>query len=108
MKNITLTISSIIDYIRNIFCSSSFFFNDTATTEIYTLSLHDALPISSDAFSLNKDWLTINAVHANLGLENPHFVFGLVLRFALQLVVDQKYGHNPAVFGQAHAPLQHH
>src|SRR3712207_7449014 len=26
---------------------SCFFFNDTATTEIYTLSLHDALPISS-------------------------------------------------------------
>src|SRR5258707_15788060 len=26
-----------------------FFFNDTATTEIYTLSLHDALPISVDA-----------------------------------------------------------
>src|SRR5690348_17512965 len=26
--------------------SSTFFFNDTATTEIYTLSLHDALPIS--------------------------------------------------------------
>src|SRR5258707_15388077 len=32
-----------------IFCYSFFFFfffNDTATTEIYTLSLHDALPIS--------------------------------------------------------------
>src|SRR5438876_3674424 len=27
-----------------------FFFNDTATTEIYTLSLHDALPISSTVF----------------------------------------------------------
>src|SRR3712207_8040234 len=26
-----------------------FFFNDTATTEIYTLSLHDALPILSEA-----------------------------------------------------------
>src|SRR2546427_13014191 len=26
-------------------CSVIFFFNDTATTEIYTLSLHDALPI---------------------------------------------------------------
>src|SRR5258707_8547148 len=26
-----------------------FFFNDTATTEIYTLSLHDALPISDKA-----------------------------------------------------------
>src|SRR5437899_7562017 len=28
---------------------SFFFFNDTATTEIYTLSLHDALPISRRA-----------------------------------------------------------
>src|SRR2546430_10072443 len=28
-----------------------FFFNDTATTEIYTLSLHDALPISSSQAS---------------------------------------------------------
>src|SRR5256885_10386181 len=27
-----------------------FFFNDTATTEIYTLSLHDALPISHERF----------------------------------------------------------
>src|SRR5437764_7626230 len=27
-------------------CCVFFFFNDTATTEIYTLSLHDALPIS--------------------------------------------------------------
>src|SRR5216683_8269114 len=28
-------------------CFFFFFFNDTATTEIYTLSLHDALPICS-------------------------------------------------------------
>src|SRR5690554_6509302 len=28
-----------------------FFFNDTATTEIYTLSLHDALPIYKDNFA---------------------------------------------------------
>src|SRR5258707_11627561 len=33
-------------------CSFFFFFNDTATTEIYTLSLHDALPISSLAWSI--------------------------------------------------------
>src|SRR2546429_8775273 len=31
------------------FFSFFFFFNDTATTEIYTLSLHDALPISFSA-----------------------------------------------------------
>src|SRR5438132_14336734 len=28
-----------------------FFFNDTATTEIYTLSLHDALPISRNSWN---------------------------------------------------------
>src|SRR3989454_12265842 len=30
-------------------CFFFFFFNDTATTEIYTLSLHDALPISASS-----------------------------------------------------------
>src|SRR2546425_3082794 len=30
---------------RSAFVACFFFFNDTATTEIYTLSLHDALPI---------------------------------------------------------------
>src|SRR2546430_7204025 len=29
----------------SVFLTTFFFFNDTATTEIYTLSLHDALPI---------------------------------------------------------------
>src|SRR5260370_9856020 len=33
-----------------------FFFNDTATTEIYTLSLHDALPICP-ALSGDLEWL---------------------------------------------------
>src|SRR6266498_2801128 len=32
-----------------------FFFNDTATTEIYTLSLHDALPILADAYSFGRE-----------------------------------------------------
>ena len=31
---------------REVYVVFFFFFNDTATTEIYTLSLHDALPIS--------------------------------------------------------------
>src|SRR2546430_8204332 len=34
---------------RRLFIFFFFFFNDTATTEIYTLSLHDALPISRPA-----------------------------------------------------------
>src|SRR5258707_15727264 len=39
-----------------------FFFNDTATTEIYTLSLHDALPISDFATS-------ITAISSDLSME---------------------------------------
>src|SRR3712207_7984779 len=35
-----------------------FFFNDTATTEIYTLSLHDALPISARGSSLAAGYPT--------------------------------------------------
>src|SRR3712207_9370653 len=35
-----------------------FFFNDTATTEIYTLSLHDALPISA---------LRLTGLHSHIG-----------------------------------------
>src|SRR5947207_13853593 len=39
-----------------------FFFNDTPTTEIYTLSLHDALPISGEVYVINNDtlnWMTV-------------------------------------------------
>src|SRR3712207_9167043 len=53
-----------------------FFFNDTATTEIYTLSLHDALPIYLDAEALHrKDRRGIAYVSiGNMGLdrENVH------------------------------------
>src|SRR5256885_12789838 len=33
-----------------------FFFNDTATTEIYTLSLHDALPISAQPLAKRPEF----------------------------------------------------
>src|SRR5712664_4558588 len=38
------------------FFSFFFFFNDTATTEIYTLSLHDALPISANPLRIEPWW----------------------------------------------------
>src|SRR2546422_8302450 len=40
-----------------------FFFNDTATTEIYTLSLHDALPISDGVFLVGDVEVVAEAVH---------------------------------------------
>src|SRR6266568_9655736 len=39
-----------------IFIFFFFFFNDTATTEIYTLSLHDALPIPIASSSCSLNW----------------------------------------------------
>src|SRR6476620_12006298 len=46
---------------RSFFVVSFFFFNDTATTEIYTLSLHDALPLQwKGAVSITpprSDWV---------------------------------------------------
>src|SRR6478735_11409892 len=38
------------------FCFFFFFFIDTATTEIYTLSLHDALPIWSPRIPSSTGW----------------------------------------------------
>src|SRR5215469_17319626 len=55
-----------------------FFFNDTATTEIYTLSLHDALPIPHaplelhpiSAFQLLSPWISC----CNTGHGTPYCV----------------------------------
>src|SRR2546422_1264010 len=41
-------LSSLVKLVRPTYSLFFFFFNDTATTEIYTLSLHDALPISDE------------------------------------------------------------
>src|SRR2546426_9789627 len=39
-------------------CLFFFFFNDTATTEIYTLSLHDALPIWLRQAAADSTWIS--------------------------------------------------
>src|SRR2546428_10166482 len=43
-----------------------FFFNDTATTEIYTLSLHDALPISNHIRGIGAERRNLGAIEANV------------------------------------------
>src|SRR2546430_9795572 len=46
-----------------------FFFNDTATTEIYTLSLHDALPISL----MSSSWRTSATIPTTVTQGAPLF-----------------------------------
>src|SRR5947209_15760138 len=56
-----------------------FFFNDTATTEIYTLSLHDALPIyEPSGFSCARRALYVGAAarYANHGPCVPQMLIG--------------------------------
>src|SRR2546430_8542847 len=58
-----------------------FFFNDTATTEIYTLSLHDALPIfdSAEFLSAVGTFLATGSAFASVGLivlrHDPHIAW---------------------------------
>src|SRR2546429_5933694 len=48
-----------------------FFFNDTATTEIYTLSLHDALPISRPKWTTHWSWFETGARARQSNLPSP-------------------------------------
>src|SRR3989442_12666400 len=88
-----------------------FFFNDTATTEIYTLSLHDALPIWPDVYAwgvllLPKDLkpgerrpersLGRSEEHTSELQSRPHLVCRLLLekKKKLKLRYDsQNYNH---------------
>src|SRR5689334_25273399 len=59
----------------------TFFFNDTAPTEIYTLSLHDALPISAGVRMLPHHWCAdscavtrnVASVFSSFLVKNPMF-----------------------------------
>src|SRR5256885_11488685 len=48
-----------------------FFFNDTATTEIYTLSLHDALPISTTTQSKQTEYSTRTGLQGRRACPEP-------------------------------------
>src|SRR5947209_14005896 len=95
-----------------------FFFNDTATTEIYTLSLHDALPISAgvplgwqgtgktrpariptDYTQLDRKSTRLNSSHANIS----YAVFCLKKKKKRQRTDRQTYTeHNSTESTEAH------
>src|SRR3712207_7767653 len=74
-----------------------FFFNDTATTEIYTLSLHDALPISQGGNATgsavgvgrNQSELRMHLEEARTALQNDNTEDALI-HLDLALNVDRK------------------
>src|SRR3712207_8062318 len=61
-----------------------FFFNDTATTEIYTLSLHDALPI----FGLGALAMDVRPCDRLVPVEHEHAVTLEIEPDALEVALD--------------------
>src|SRR5260370_42650966 len=78
-------------YIPPPLISSFFFFNDTATTEIYTLSLHDALPIC-DALvaqkSARQPWISM--VHGSHRSEEHTSELQSHLNLVCRLLLEKK------------------
>ena len=68
-----------------------FFFNDTATTEIYTLSLHDALPISH--YNSWKWWILDPNYDQDGNSNNPYSV----AQSTIGEDANPLYGQNPIV-----------
>src|SRR5256885_3614077 len=68
-----------------------FFFNDTATTEIYTLSLHDALPISLFSGALDLKHLNHRSGPLNNNLHNfLIYLLGVVGRFLQEYLLSDR------------------
>src|SRR6267143_6491822 len=77
-----------------------FFFNDTATTEIYTLSLHDALPIGScpgqkrfTTFSLTMTAVPVRSEEHTSELQSQ---FHLVCRLLLEKKKKLQHHYSPS------------
>src|SRR5256885_15625082 len=70
--------STLLSFLSSFF----FFFNDTATTEIYTLSLHDALPISQQ-WKLEGTHLAALKAHYDAGATfiSPYYFSVINQRF---------------------------
>src|SRR5216684_8910434 len=102
-------------FFRGVFCCF-FFFNDTATTEIYTLSLHDALPISIDfrAVAIPQACIACGGIDVQ-PRQMPEAwgprVWGLVDRLVLEVVPRLDVPDRPALRAHHHrvrlgAPLE--
>src|SRR3712207_8622300 len=79
----------------------SFFFNDTATTEIYTLSLHDALPICVRAMSRRDAALVVAACAL------PRLVVLLVERGDILAEFTEKRDRKSTRLNSSHANISY-
>src|SRR5574337_2008324 len=83
LVKLTMVLNSFVDFLF-------FFFNDTATTEIYTLSLHDALPILR--MSRHKMWVDGSKAARELGFRSEEHTSELQspLNLVCRLLLEKK------------------
>src|SRR5438477_12655390 len=67
-----------------------FFFNDPATTEIYTLSLHDALPICW----MRRSGLICLARSSRTGLDMSHILFMVEILISKPVRSEERFSRN--------------
>src|SRR5256885_3756407 len=86
---------SAVLHVRRPCASIFFFFNDTATTEIYPLSLHDALPISQGAqLGRQRDQVVVmhpeDVVHRQQGSEEHTSELQSPCNLVCRLLLEKK------------------
>src|SRR3712207_6926918 len=68
-----------------------FFFNDTATTEIFTLSLHDALPIYTTATTFSwEEYFLLKSSISLLASPSISKLTGIILPSSCSITTDRK------------------
>src|SRR5260221_10282926 len=88
-------------------CAALFFFNDTATTEIYTLSLHDALPIltkSKGATSISSAPMVSTWARTRIRSEEHTSELQSLRHLVCRLLLEKK-NQRSADLGTIHDPL---
>src|SRR3712207_7455461 len=80
-----------------------FFFNDTATTEIYTLSLHDALPISA-----HRGGVDLRVLPEGAAQQLIHRLAGRLAHDVPQRDVDARHGDRKSTrLNSSHANISY-
>src|ERR1019366_10565026 len=83
-----------------------FFFNDTATTEIYTLSLHDALPILASCLWVRLYWGELVTLRGRGRSEEHTSELQSLTNLVCRLLLEKKKLHTTQLLAISHLHMR--